>query len=376
MLQTDSTVEQLHGFAWLEPAREDSIGAPRFWLTEATTTVGRVEAADMTVHSNRVSREHAVIERRANGHVLRDLSSTNGTFVNGVQIQEIILQDGDIVVFADVEFTFHTAESARGEAAVTQPMRTTEAFCDEASARSSLFMAMRRLHEAVALAGTRATRCAVHKIDTGAVTGFEIQFRATHALGRWECDLPGRPADRLRRLQLLAAAEASRGLPPGTTLFLPIRPVAGRLTALCKEMDRFQELIASRGEIVLQVDKDVLEDPPRRHACEQLCGAAGLCLAVDGFHGGRAEVLELADFPPAYVKFERAMYSGMPSGSDRARQLRLVAEACQELGSTVIVKGLQSADEIQVCQEAGCTLGQGPYFASLPATKEMTRVND
>ena len=42
-----------------------------------------------------VSREHALIERRPSGFRLSDRHSTNGTWVNGVRIDEIDLHDGD-----------------------------------------------------------------------------------------------------------------------------------------------------------------------------------------------------------------------------------------------------------------------------------------
>jgi len=47
-----------------------------------------------------VSRVHARIVREGNRFMLMD-QSTNGTFVNGKQVKEAILKDGDILLFAE-----------------------------------------------------------------------------------------------------------------------------------------------------------------------------------------------------------------------------------------------------------------------------------
>ena len=58
--------------------------------------VGRAESADLKLVSNRVSREHAVLSWEAGQFWIRDLGSTNGTFVNGTRIdREPIKQIAD-----------------------------------------------------------------------------------------------------------------------------------------------------------------------------------------------------------------------------------------------------------------------------------------
>ena len=47
-----------------------------------------------------VSRVHARIVREGNRFMLMD-QSTNGTFVNGKQVKEAILKDGDVLLFAE-----------------------------------------------------------------------------------------------------------------------------------------------------------------------------------------------------------------------------------------------------------------------------------
>lgn len=61
-------------------------------------TIGRQGAAnDIVLDNPQVSRHHAVIERADGAHVLRDVGSTNGTFVNGQRITQHRLRPGDVI---------------------------------------------------------------------------------------------------------------------------------------------------------------------------------------------------------------------------------------------------------------------------------------
>lgn len=60
--------------------------------------IGRMEGLDLVLPEDLVSRRHAEISVTDEGIVLRDLGSTNGTFVNGQRIREVSLQEGDRVL--------------------------------------------------------------------------------------------------------------------------------------------------------------------------------------------------------------------------------------------------------------------------------------
>lgn len=60
-------------------------------------TVGREAANRIVIDDPTVSREHAAIVPVGNDHILEDLASANGTFVNGVRVPRRILQHGDVI---------------------------------------------------------------------------------------------------------------------------------------------------------------------------------------------------------------------------------------------------------------------------------------
>lgn len=69
----------------------------RMRLTGRTFTVGRDPGNDIVLESAVVSRCHARIEPTAAGHVVLDAGSRHGISVNGVQVKEQILDDGDLI---------------------------------------------------------------------------------------------------------------------------------------------------------------------------------------------------------------------------------------------------------------------------------------
>ena len=89
-------------------------------LDKKTITIGRSDEFDIQLADSSCSREQAIIEFNDNNKpVLKDLDSTNGTFVNGAKITEINIEDGDkillgfssVFMFAiqdSLEAKFHT----------------------------------------------------------------------------------------------------------------------------------------------------------------------------------------------------------------------------------------------------------------------------
>lgn len=72
--------------------------------------IGRDEQNDVVLDDPRVSRKHAEIRLRLGRYTLYDLQSTNGTWVNGKRIAEVVLNDGDHISVAGLELVFHSAD--------------------------------------------------------------------------------------------------------------------------------------------------------------------------------------------------------------------------------------------------------------------------
>jgi adenylate cyclase len=66
--------------------------------------VGRAMACDLAVSDPTVSRRHAELELFEGAVLIRDLDSTNGTFVNGERVREALAPPGARVAFGKVDF--------------------------------------------------------------------------------------------------------------------------------------------------------------------------------------------------------------------------------------------------------------------------------
>jgi hypothetical protein len=70
------------------------------------TSIGRVQDNEICVPTPSISRKHAVIALTADGYVLTDLESGNGTFVNDERIKVSKLKDGDRIRLGNRDFVF------------------------------------------------------------------------------------------------------------------------------------------------------------------------------------------------------------------------------------------------------------------------------
>jgi hypothetical protein len=76
---------------------------------EGTARVGRSDESEIVLADPSVSRAHAVLEISFGEPLVRDLGSTNGTFVNGRRVSLERLHDGDELLFGNTRMRFESA---------------------------------------------------------------------------------------------------------------------------------------------------------------------------------------------------------------------------------------------------------------------------
>ena len=74
-------------------------------------TIGRIDENDLVIEQEKVSRRHAEVVRRGNLFILRDLGSSNGTWVKDEKVTELVLQDGDIFRIGQSQVIFKSGFS-------------------------------------------------------------------------------------------------------------------------------------------------------------------------------------------------------------------------------------------------------------------------
>lgn len=94
---------------WLLTA-EDDAGPTTFRLPDRSVkTIGRSNGAEFKLDRPLVSRLHCQLESADDMVHVKDLDSTNGTFVNGKRIRTAELRDGDTLRVGRVELRLSRA---------------------------------------------------------------------------------------------------------------------------------------------------------------------------------------------------------------------------------------------------------------------------
>jgi pSer/pThr/pTyr-binding forkhead associated (FHA) protein len=87
------------------------------------TTVGRLEDNAFQIPEASVSSHHCEILLRGSEFLVRDLNSTNGSFINGEKVAEAPLKPGQILRLGQVEMRLESgATDQAGKKSVTQTM--------------------------------------------------------------------------------------------------------------------------------------------------------------------------------------------------------------------------------------------------------------
>ena len=89
-----------------KPVEEDKVNILDKLKTKSKVVIGRADDCDIVLNSGPVSRQHAEIQKLSDRtYSIKDLNSTNGTFVNGRKIkssQSIV--DSDKIAFFPLKF--------------------------------------------------------------------------------------------------------------------------------------------------------------------------------------------------------------------------------------------------------------------------------
>jgi pSer/pThr/pTyr-binding forkhead associated (FHA) protein len=76
------------------------------------TTIGRVEDNTFQIAESSVSSHHCEVLLRGSDVIIKDLNSTNGTFINGEKISESVLKAGQTLKLGQIELRLETGETS------------------------------------------------------------------------------------------------------------------------------------------------------------------------------------------------------------------------------------------------------------------------
>lgn len=105
----------------------EGLAGTSFELKSERTTIGRLEDNSFTLPEQSVSGHHCEVLLSADGVVVKDLNSTNGTFINGKPISQAELKPGQMLRLGQVELRLENgkggAPAAKKQISQTMPIQ-------------------------------------------------------------------------------------------------------------------------------------------------------------------------------------------------------------------------------------------------------------
>ena len=332
--------------------------------------VGRKDSSDLSLRSQMISQRHARLFERGGKLWVDDLGSTNGTFVNGKQVDgEHELREGDVIQFADVELRL-----LLGLADGTHPHSHTVHLDTQILAGGAV--RARQLRAMLADGTYRAIFQPLIHMASDKVLGYE-------ALGRGALEgvetLPGELFLLAESIGLASemsasfrdcAAEIAEQFPGKPLVFLNTHP---------EELNDLKTLLESVGnlrirhpdlDLVLEIHESAIPGIQPLRTLRERLGSLEIDLAFDDFGTGQARLLEIIDIIPHYLKFDALFIRDIHLASDKRREMvEALVKMTREMGISAVAEGIESEAEAQACRELGFDLAQG-YFFGMPAPIE------
>ncbi len=322
--------------------------------------IGRGQGLELMLPSGSVSKAHAEIYEAEGSLRLRDLESTNGTFVNGQLIKDAAIREGDVLHFADFEFRLGApAPEAPEEAPATVSL-------GHLRLPNRFVPGTRELKELLRDGAITTVFQPIVLMSGGGPTAYEVLGRGRHP------GLPETPLELFRIAESMGAeAELSRlfrrkavelvrhrtDLP---TLFLNTHPAELSEPGLLESLEELRGL-APHLDLALEIHESVLTRPAALAELRTLLSESNIGLAYDDFGAGQARLLELSEAPPHYLKFDRRFVAGIdhPDLANRRRLLRSLVGIANDLRVKTVAEGIETEGEARACREIGFSHGQG-----------------
>ena len=336
----------------------------RIPLSVFPAQVGRETSLTFAIARSEVSRIHAEFLELDGELVLRDLNSTNGTFVNNLRLQgQTRLRHGDVVHFASFEVRVLEESETQREVDPSMTMISV-------APRSNKLPT--GLSELQLLLNERAIKAEFQPIVSlnGELFGYEVLGRGTRP------DLPVSPMALFRIAESMHGKDAELSLimrdcgveqacqqSQAYRLFMNTHPaemkhsnfLLGTMRAL---RNRFPAL-----PMVLEIHEDAITDIEMLRKFSTELTAMNIELAYDDFGAGQARLMEMIEIPVKYVKFDIALIRGLHQApASKQKMVAALVAMTRAMGIQALAEGVEVVEELKLCEQMNFDLIQGFFF--------------
>jgi len=363
---------------YLEGYWVDGESVYRIPINSFPALVGRETGLAVTLQSNNVSRQHAEFLQQDGQLLIRDLGSTNGTFVNHEPVTECRqLSAGDVIRFADIEFRLRQ-EPGMAAQQLMPDSTVTEFFTpDEPADRMPI--GAQHLEKLLRDKLVNPLFQPIVSVTEERIMGLELLGRGNHPeLSElpvplfFLADSLGRSVELSEILRDVGVHAWANSAFSRTPLFVNTQP---------GELKDCQRLVASlqklRGKyqdvpLVLEIHEQAVTDYETLNGFNQTLQGLNIDLAYDDFGAGQARLLELLDIPPYAVKFDMSLIRGLDEASrQRQDMIGLLVKLVKKGHTLALAEGVSHSGELAICQQLGFDLIQGFVYGEPASLKQL-----
>ena len=344
--------------------------SPEKLLTEVkidspTFIIGRRPESDLQIGSQCVSARHAEILQIGPHLFIRDLGSTNGTYLNRQQVrQPAPIAVGDHIEIANVEFRveFRNGSSEDPRRELEALKKTTQAV-DVLESNWVLSQFSLLLTEELVTPSYQP----ILTLESLSIVGYEALAR-TSLMGLENPAEMFHVAEMVKKevdLSIICrrkALEDSQFIGANHTLFVNTHSNEQLQTDLLSSLIEIRRNYPDMPAVV-EIHEGAIHDP---YVTAEFCKNArdlGYKVAYDDFGAGQSRLLELVKSPPDYLKFDACLIRDVHQCNPyQRRMLKMLVDMCHDVPVITIAEGVESRDELEACRDLGFDLGQGYYF--------------
>ena len=334
-----------------EPTRQHEIDGEQF-------TVGRSRESDLHLPAGCISKNHAIICVSRDGSLLlRELGSTNGTFVNGKQVNgEITIKENDLVHFAAL--VFRVGSKSRSDSIPHNTIQ--EDVCDSA-------LAMIQFERLISDGGLYPHFQPLVRLDDQSRIGYEVLGRS-RLFGLQSPQEMFQAASQLNLEAQLSEAFRLRGVEIGTAfgsdtnLFVNTHPCELDRPEFYDSLKDLRE-VAPEQMITLEIHEGASTNLAMMRELCAVLEDLNIKLAFDDFGVGRARLVELGEVRPDYLKFDMKLTKNIEHAPAKRQELvALFANLVNNLGIKTLAEGVETRECHEILVQMGFQLGQGYYY--------------
>lgn len=341
-------------------------GISRIPINSESFIIGRRPGLSLSLPSARVSGRHAEILVIGDNLLIRDLGSTNGTFVNRRRVtRPTPIGEGDHIELADVEFRLEYAARPRQHGLLVDPLLRKTAKAMDSFEPDWILSQFQDLLQQEAVTPHYQP---IVSLEDRSIIGYEALARSsisglTNPAAMFQtAQLVNREVELSILCRRQGVAAAVKNLPEGVGVFLNTHPREDLQRDVYESVVKLRERFP-HVPLTIEIHEGAIDNPSRMYDIKQRFAELDVAIAYDDFGAGQSRLLELVEAPPDFLKFDACLVRHSDCAStQQSRMLKVLVEMAHDFEALTIAEGVETEAEAEACRELGFGYAQGYYF--------------